>query len=161
MTLRTGKSGKYRYYTCAGCAQKGASHCPGRSIPMAALDGMVVEQGLMSLDDPALKERLDTAKLARQSAVERARLLERPEGGDSAITRGKIERLATALRQAMHNGDIAFRKAYLRLFVDQITVGDDEIKMRGPTVVLAKAAELGALPPAGEMVPSFVRGGVP
>ena len=29
MTLRTGKSGRYRYYTCAGCAQKGKTICPG------------------------------------------------------------------------------------------------------------------------------------
>jgi site-specific DNA recombinase len=215
MTLRTGKSGRYRYYTCAGCAQKGASHCPGRSIPMAALDGMVVEhladrlftsqrlallldafvarsaaadnqrrgqlaqarkaltesegridrllqmveQGLMAPDDSALKERLGAAKLARQAAGERVRLLERPEaGGASVITPVKIDRLAIVLREAMRSSDIAFRKAYLRLFVDQIIVGDDEINMRGPTVALAKAAELGALPPTGEMVPSFVRG---
>ena len=43
MTLRTGKSGRYRYYTCAGCAQKGKTICPGRSISMAALDGMILE----------------------------------------------------------------------------------------------------------------------
>ena len=124
MTLRTGKSGRYRYYTCAGCAQKGKTLCPGRSISMAALDGMVlehladqlftpdrlevildayiarsaeadvhrrehlaqarrahteaqgrvsrllelVEQGLMDVNDPTLKERLETAKQARQAA---------------------------------------------------------------------------------------------
>lgn len=43
MTLRTGKSGRYRYYTCAGCAQKGKTVYPGRSIPMATLDGTVIE----------------------------------------------------------------------------------------------------------------------
>jgi len=43
MTLRTGKSGRYRYYVCAGCAQKGKTKCPGRSIAMEALDGMILE----------------------------------------------------------------------------------------------------------------------
>jgi Recombinase zinc beta ribbon domain len=43
MTLRPGKSGRYRYYTCAGCAQKGPTACAGRSINMAALDGLVLD----------------------------------------------------------------------------------------------------------------------
>lgn len=34
MTLRTGKYGRYRYYTCATSAQQGKSACKGRSIPM-------------------------------------------------------------------------------------------------------------------------------
>lgn len=34
MTLRTGKSGRYRYYTCATCARQGKPACKGRSIPM-------------------------------------------------------------------------------------------------------------------------------
>ena len=213
MTVRTGKSGRYRYYTCAGCAQKGKTHCGGRSIAMAVLDGMVlehladrlftpdrltvvleafitrsadaddnrrgqvaqarkaltevagridrllqmVEQGLMSPDDPALKDRLETAKAARHAAAERVRLLDRPQAvGASLITPDKIHRLATALREAMRNGDVAFRKAYLRLFVDQVIVGDDAIRVRGPTEALAKAASSGDLPPAGGVVPSFV-----
>ena len=43
MTLRTGKGGRYRYYVCAGRAQKGVTACPGQSISMDALDGMVLE----------------------------------------------------------------------------------------------------------------------
>ena len=41
MTLRTGKSGRYRYYTCATCAQQGKSACKGRSVPMDKLDDAV------------------------------------------------------------------------------------------------------------------------
>lgn len=44
MTLRTGKSGRYRYYTCATCAQQGKSACKGRSIPMEKLDRLVTER---------------------------------------------------------------------------------------------------------------------
>ena len=214
MTLRTGKSGRYRYYTCAGCAQKGKTICPGRSISMAALDGMVlehladrlftperltvileafiarsvtadtdrraqlaqakrafteaeggvnrllelVERGMIGLNDPALKERLDNAKLARQAAGERVRLLDGAAAtGTARITGEKLAALATALRAAMHDGDPAFRKAYLRLFVDQVVVGDTDIRMTGPTEALAKAASSGGLPIAASAVPSFVR----
>lgn len=43
MTLRTGKSGRYRYYVCAACAQKGKTACKGRSVPMDQLDAAVME----------------------------------------------------------------------------------------------------------------------
>jgi site-specific DNA recombinase len=57
----------------------------------------------------------------------------------------------------LQTGDPAFRKAYLRLFVDQVIVGDTEIRLRGPTAALAKAAANPSRPSAGDLVPSFVR----
>jgi len=214
MTLRTGKSGRYRYYTCAGCAQKGKTMCPGRSISMAALDGMVlehladrlftpdrlrvileafvtrsaeadtnrraqlaqarralaeaegrvsrllelVENGLIDVNDPSLKERLYAARLARQATGDRVRLLDDVStAGAAAITAETIEQLAVVLREVLKNGEPGFRKAYLRLFVEQVVVGDTDVRMRGPTAVLAKAAAAGGLPTTGELVPSFVR----
>ncbi|MBA4174476.1 MAG: recombinase family protein, partial [Hyphomicrobium sp.] len=44
MTIRTGKSGRYRYYVCATCAQKGKTACKGRSVPMDRLDEAVMER---------------------------------------------------------------------------------------------------------------------
>jgi site-specific DNA recombinase len=44
MTLRTGKTGRYRYYTCSTCARQGKSACKGRSIPMDKLDRLVTER---------------------------------------------------------------------------------------------------------------------
>ncbi len=214
MTLRTGKSGRYRYYTCAGCAQKGKTHCPGRSISMPALDGIVlehltdrlftperlriilqayvdrsaeadvtrreqlaqarrarteadarvnrllalVEQGLMDVNDSSLRERLDTAKLARQAATERVQLLEGTSHTQEAtITDESIARLAGSLRQALRSDDPGFRKAYLRLFVEHVIVGDAEISLRGPRAALAKATTVGSVPSAAGPVPSFVR----
>jgi site-specific DNA recombinase len=43
MTIRTGKGGRYRYYTCNRRVNEGASSCKGRSIPMPVLDGIVLE----------------------------------------------------------------------------------------------------------------------
>jgi hypothetical protein len=38
MTLRTGKGGRYRYYTCSIRARQGETGCKGRSIRMEKLD---------------------------------------------------------------------------------------------------------------------------
>jgi site-specific DNA recombinase len=62
MTLRTGKSGRYRYYTCPACAQKGRTACEGRSIPMDELDTLVTER---LADQLLMPERM--AKILRDS----------------------------------------------------------------------------------------------
>lgn len=43
MTLRTGKSGTYRYYSCSNRMRTGATSCNGRSVPMADLDHLVIK----------------------------------------------------------------------------------------------------------------------
>ena len=42
MQLRTGKSGAYRYLTCANKANKGALSCQGQSVRMDAVDEVVL-----------------------------------------------------------------------------------------------------------------------
>ena len=60
----------------------------------------------------ALKERLSTAKVARQASTERVHMLDRPDAAaTSLITPGKIDRFASALREALTNGDNSLRKA--------------------------------------------------
>ncbi len=214
MTIRTGKSGRYRYYTCAGCAQKGKSHCVGRSISMPVLDEMVlahltdhlftperlkvileayvsqsadamiertrrlavarqrqteiagkisrllqlVANGLIEGDDPDLANQMQSLKAQRTHAAQDVTSLEQAAAaGNSAITEAKLNRFADAMREAIAHPDPAFRKAYLRLFVDTVMVGDSEIALTGPKAALAKAASLNELPPAGTLVPSFVR----
>ena len=214
MTIRTGKSGRYRYYTCAGCAQKGKSFCTGRSISMAALDGMVIEHltdrlftperlriileayversstaqadrqrklatakqrqteisgkmgrllqlvanGTMDNDDPDLTEQLQALKAQRGHVGQEIDLLQQASSVvGSAITADKLTRLADLMRQAMASSDPNFRKAYLRLFVDTVTVTDAEVAITGPKAALAKACALDDMPPAAAVVPSFVR----
>src|ERR1700694_2497988 len=41
MTLRTGKGGRYRYYTCSTKARQGETGCVGRTVPMHKLDTLV------------------------------------------------------------------------------------------------------------------------
>lgn len=75
----------------------------------------------------------------------------------STITPESIARLADSLREALRSDDPNFRKAYLRLFAGEVIVGDDEIRVRGPKLALAKATSAAQLPPAGGVVLSFVR----
>ena len=136
-------------------ARRAATEAEGRVSRLLEL----VENGLINVNDRSLKERLDGARLARQTTSDRVRLLHDTSGsnGAAAITAASIEQFAVALREVLKNGDPAFRKAYLRLFVDQVVVGDTDIRMRGPVASLAKAAAVGGLPNAGGLVPSFVR----
>lgn len=43
MTIRTGKSGQYRYYACSRRATRGETACTGRSIRMEKLDAIVLD----------------------------------------------------------------------------------------------------------------------
>jgi site-specific DNA recombinase len=48
MTLCTGKSGRYRYYTCSIKARQGDTGCPGRTVSMDKLDTLVAVSGTKS-----------------------------------------------------------------------------------------------------------------
>ncbi len=72
MTLRTGKSGRYRYYACSIRARQGATGCKGRAIPMGKLDKMVVNHIEERLLDPErIEEVLASLLDRRQEGVER------------------------------------------------------------------------------------------
>ncbi len=72
MTLRTGKSGRYRYYACSIRARQGATGCKGRAIPMDKLDRMVVNHIEERLLDPERIEDVLASLLdRRQEGVER------------------------------------------------------------------------------------------
>ncbi|MDF1600961.1 recombinase family protein [Mesorhizobium sp. YIM 152430] len=68
MTLRTGKSGRYRYYACAACAQKGKAACKGRAIPMDKLDTLVTDRLNADLLQPDRIHDLISKLLERQAA---------------------------------------------------------------------------------------------
>jgi DNA invertase Pin-like site-specific DNA recombinase len=68
MVLRTGKSGRYRYYTCGAAAQKGKTACKGRSIPMEKLDGLVTDRLADRLLTPERVAGLLAGLVQRQAA---------------------------------------------------------------------------------------------
>jgi hypothetical protein len=72
MTIRTGKSGRYRYYTCSIAARQGDTGCKGRSIRMERLDDLVAQHLEERLLDPArLEEVLSVVLDCRQERAER------------------------------------------------------------------------------------------
>ncbi|WP_421697554.1 recombinase family protein [Ancylobacter sp.] len=74
MTIRTGKSGRYRYYACSIKARQGETGCSGRAIPMETLDTLVashIEQRL--LQPERLQEILASMLTHRQERLERRR----------------------------------------------------------------------------------------
>ncbi len=74
MTIRTGKGGRYRYYTCSIAARQGATGCKGRSIPMEKLDDLVAGHLERRLLNPErLEEILVTVLDRRQERAERRR----------------------------------------------------------------------------------------
>ncbi|WP_245269240.1 zinc ribbon domain-containing protein [Rhodomicrobium udaipurense] len=74
MTLRTGKSNRYRYYTCSTKARQGETGCVGRSVPMEKLDTLVaghIEHRLLAPE--RLEEVLASVLDRRQERSERRR----------------------------------------------------------------------------------------
>ena len=74
MTIRTGKGGRYRYYTCSTKARQGPTACSGMTVPMEKLDALVARHLEDRLLDPArLEEVLATVLDRRQERTERRR----------------------------------------------------------------------------------------
>ena len=74
MTIRTGKSGRYRYYACFIKARQGETGCAGRAKPVETLDTLVasrIEQRL--LQPERLQEILTSMLTHRQERLQRRR----------------------------------------------------------------------------------------
>lgn len=212
MTIRTGKGGRYRYYTCSTCARVGKTACRGRSVPMDRLDELVMAQltqrlftkerisellakviertassqddreaqgkalngelrdidkrlerlyealgsGAVEADD-TFRNHLSGLKQRREDTLRQIAMISRRSQVPSALLSPcKIEAFAAAMAENLANGNIAFRKAYLRMFVGMVEVGDEEIRISGPTDALVLALESADDLSAG-VVPSFVQ----
>jgi site-specific DNA recombinase len=109
MTLRTGKGGRYRYYTCLTCVRMGKTACKGRSVPMDYLDNLVIQHFEERILQPArlksLLEQLAT-KVAQGADAEHRRLsdLDRQERD----VRARLERLYEALEMNRMEPDDVF-----------------------------------------------------
>ncbi|MBV8698505.1 MAG: recombinase family protein, partial [Bradyrhizobium sp.] len=66
MTLRTGKSGRYKYYTCSTKSRQGETGCKGRTVPMEKLDSVVAEHIELRLLQPKRLEEVLSAVLHRR-----------------------------------------------------------------------------------------------
>ena len=134
MTMRTGKGGKYRYYACAGAAQKGKSKCPGRAVSMPALDEAVTTTLAERLFTEARLTTLLNAMMDRSAAAEAARV-ERLSQAKRALTEadGRVTRLLQLYESgAMEIDDPLFR--------ERLTAAKDSRRSAQEELEMAKAA---------------------
>ncbi len=102
MTLRTGKSNRYRYYTCSIKARQGETGCTGRSIPMERLDSLVAEHIADRLLQPArLEEILAIVLDHRQERAERRREHIAELNRRAAETELRLKRLYDAIESGV------------------------------------------------------------
>lgn len=90
--------------------------------------------------------------LTRQAAhlaAERSRPLE-------MLRAERVEEFGAAAKAALRNPENrAFARAYVQTIVSEVTVTDDEIRIKGPKAALVEQASLFAA--KGELVPSFAQ----
>ena len=102
MTLRTGKGGRYRYYTCSIKARQGETGCKGRSIPMEKLDNLVashIEERL--LQPERLEEVLASVLDRRQDRTDRRRAQLVELNQRAAETELRLKRLYDAIESGI------------------------------------------------------------
>ena len=123
MTLRTGKGGRYRYYTCSIKARQGESGCKGRSIPMEKLDNLVAEHIADRLLQPErLEEVLSSVLDRRQERAERRREHIAELNKRAAETDLRLKRLYDAIEAGVADLDdpaLKERVANLKAIRDQ------------------------------------------
>ncbi|MSO72002.1 MAG: hypothetical protein EXQ84_00115 [Rhodospirillaceae bacterium] len=111
MSLRTGKSGKCRYYACLKQAKEGKTGCKGCSVPMPALDNAGTDALCTQVLSP---ERMSALFLEVQTSIEknndtsaqdRAGLTRKLQEADA-----KLSRLYDALKQGTVEQDDFFRR---------------------------------------------------
>ncbi|MCC0022517.1 MAG: hypothetical protein H6888_15740, partial [Nitratireductor sp.] len=100
--------------------------------------------GVLDISDPTLKTKLDELKLKRDRAKD---VLDRIQGrseNQTELTDAVIIELGKELRKALHEGDLPFRKAWLKAMLSKITVGKTTITMEGSAECLGKLLEMTA-----------------
>ena len=212
MLLRTGKSGAYRYLTCAAKALKGPIACSGHTIRMDTADEAIlrsvehevfepnrlavllgktmersditrkdidneltrqrkalgdttarlnrlydaIETGIADTTDKTFRERIETLKLQHlelETAI--GHLRSRQAIQPVKLTDEKVAWFGQAIKKRLREGDPAFRREWLRLFVSEVVIGPERISITGPKDVLYAAFTRGDK--LGTEVPSFAR----
>jgi hypothetical protein len=102
MTLRTGKGGRYRYYTCSTKARQGETGCVGRTVPMEKLDMLVADHIERRLLQPArLEEILSSVPNRREERAERRTAHISALRNRAAEADGKLKRLYDAIENGV------------------------------------------------------------
>ena len=142
MTLRTGKSGRYRYYTCCTKARQGETGCPGRTVPMEKLDNLVAEYIEQRLLQPTRLEQLLSHVLDRRTErAERRKLHIAELRKRAAEADAKLKRLYDAIENGVADlsdpmlkdriGELKATRDQARLDAER---AENAIERGGPTI---------------------------
>jgi site-specific DNA recombinase len=142
MTLRTGKGGRYRYYTCSTKARQGETGCKGRTVPMEKLDRVVADHIEHRLLQPKrLEDILSSVLDRRQERAERrtahiAALRKRAAEADAKLKRlyDAIENGIADLSDPMLKDRIAELKAIRDQARADAERAQDAIERLGPSI---------------------------
>src|SRR6202023_4049286 len=143
MTLRTGKSDRYRYYTCSTKALRGDTGCPGRTVPMDKPNTLVADHIERRLLQPARLEGILSSVLnRREERAERqvthiAELRERAAETDAKLTRlyDAIENGVADLADPMLKDRIAGLKATRDQARADAERAEGALDRLGPTII--------------------------
>ena len=153
MTIRTGKSGRYRYYACSIKARQGETGCKGRAIPMDKLDNMVVSHIEDRLLDPDRLEKLLGSVLGRrEDQAERRREHIASLQRQATESESRLKRLYDAIEAGVADLDdpaLKERIAGLKVLRDQARADADRAQ------ALLESPGHSALSPA--MIEGFAR----
>ncbi len=115
----------------------------------------LVERGLTDLDE-TLRNRLSELKQRREETLRLMAMTERELSAPcQVLTPKRLEAFSAAMQHNLRNGESAFRKSYLRLFVERIEVDDVEVRIFRPKGQLERGITEGAEANPGK-VPAFV-----
>ena len=142
MTLRTGKSGRYRYYPCSTKARQGETGCKGRTVPMERLDTLVANHiELRPLKSARLADVLFSVLNRREERAERrvthiAELRKRVTEADAKLRRlyDAIENGVADLADPMLKDRVAELKAIRDQAHSDAERSEGALERVGPTI---------------------------
>lgn len=152
LSIRTGKSGRYRYYACSTRARQGSAACEGMALPMSELDDLVVTfvrerlldgSHVEELLDNLLRRRrekyegdvLQWERLnveAKEADLRLARLYDAIENGHIETSDGSLKERVVRLRKLRDDRRCVAERARARL--------QEDVSQLTPTTEIIKAA---------------------
>lgn len=114
-----------------------------------------IEKGLLDLEDPTLKPRLEALKARRSQVAEERRAVERSAAlAPTNLDDKALGRIAAEVADRLRNGDPRVRQAYIRAFIARVGVDKKTVTIEGPNSALIGAANSD---PRGGEVLAFAR----
>ena len=137
-----------------------AKHLPDGYVHRGA-DRYIVELELTvksrkRLEAIMLRERVDALRLQRiehETAI--AQLGRRKSINPIVLDPAKLGQFSDSIKSRLRSADPAFRRQWLRLFVGEVRIGPEQIRIKGPNDAICELIE--RHDKMGAMVPNFAR----